>query len=102
MSSLNLANFVVDGVVDALIAAVRDSYPRLSHRYYRLKACWFVVEEWPFWDRNAPLPEQDEHTISWPEAEETVLSTYDALSPEMAAGGFSALGSRHQCVRGKR
>ena len=81
------ANFVEDEVVDALIAAVRDSYPRLSHRYYGLKARWFGVEELPFWDRNAPLPEEEERTISWSEAEETVLSAYGAFSPEMAAVG---------------
>jgi oligoendopeptidase F len=87
ISSRNLANFVEDEVVDALIAAVRDSYPRLSHRYYKLKARWFGVEELPFWDRNAPLPEEEERTISWSEAEETVLSAYGAFSPEMAAVG---------------
>jgi oligoendopeptidase F len=87
ISSRNLANFVEDEVVDALIAAVRDSYPRLSHRYYTLKARWFGVEELPFWDRNAPLPEEEERTISWSEAEETVLSAYGAFSPEMAAVG---------------
>jgi oligoendopeptidase F len=87
ISSRNLANFVEDEVVDALIAAVRDSYPRLSHRYYRLKARWFGVEELPFWDRNAPLPEEEDRTISWSEAEETVLSAYGAFSPEMAAVG---------------
>ena len=87
ISSRNLANFVEDEVVDALIVAVRDSYPRLSHRYYKLKARWFGVEELPFWDRNAPLPEQEEHTIPWSEAEETVLTAYGAFSPEMAAVG---------------
>jgi oligoendopeptidase F len=87
ISSRNLANFVEDEVVDALIAAVRDSYPRLSHRYYRLKARWFGVEELRFWDRNAPLPEEEERQISWSEAEETVLSAYGAFSPEMAAVG---------------
>ena len=87
ISSRNLANFVEDEVVDALMAAVRDSYPRLSHRYYRLKAHWFGVEELPFWDRNAPLPEEEERTISWSEARETVLSAYRAFSPEMAAVG---------------
>ena len=87
ISSRNLANFVEDEVVDALIAAVRDSYPRLSHRYYRLKARWFGVEELPFWDRNAPLPEEEDRTISWSEAQETVLSAYGAFSPEMAAVG---------------
>jgi oligoendopeptidase F len=87
ISSRNLANFVEDEVVDALIAAVRESYPILSHRYYRLKARWFGVETLPFWDRKAPLPEQEERTISWPEAEDTVLSAYRAFSPEMAAVG---------------
>jgi len=87
ISSRNLSNFVEDEVVDALIAAVRASYPDLSHRYYRLKARWFGVEELPFWDRNAPLPEEEERTISWPEAQDTVLSAYRAFSPEMAAAG---------------
>jgi oligoendopeptidase F len=87
ISSRNLANFVEDEVVGALIAAVRESYPRLSHRYYQLKARWFGLEELPFWDRNAPLPEHEERTISWSEARETVLSAYSAFSPEMAAVG---------------
>jgi oligoendopeptidase F len=87
ISSRNLANFVEDDVVDALISAVRDSYPRLSHRYYRLKARWFGVEALPFWDRNAPLPEDDDRLIPWREAEETVLSAYSAFSPELAAVG---------------
>ncbi len=87
ISSRNLSNFVEDEVVDALIVAVRDSYPRLSHRYYRLKARWFGVEALPFWDRNAPLPEDDDRLIPWREAEETVLSAYGVFSPEMAAVG---------------
>jgi oligoendopeptidase F len=87
ISSRNLSNFVEDEVVDALIAAVRDSYPQLSHRYYRLKARWFGVEALPFWDRNAPLPEDDDRLIPWHEAEQTVLSAYNAFSPELAAIG---------------
>ncbi len=87
ISSRNLGNFVEDAVVDALIAAVRESYPRLSHRYYRLKARWLGTETLPFWDRNAPLPEDDDRLIPWPEAEETVLRAYGAFSPELAAVG---------------
>jgi oligoendopeptidase F len=87
ISSRNLANFVEDDVVDALIAAVRDSYPRLAHRYYKLKAGWFGVDQLPFWDRNAPLPEDEDRQISWGEAEETVLSAYRAFSPELAMIG---------------
>jgi oligoendopeptidase F len=87
ISSRNLSNFVEDDVVDALIAAVRDSYPRLAHRYYRLKAGWFGVEQLPFWDRNAPLLEDEDRQIPWREAGETVLSAYGAFSPELAAIG---------------
>ena len=83
----NLANFVEDEVVDALIAAVRQSYPSLSHRYYRLKARWFGRDQLPYWDRNAPLPEQEDRIIPWSEAERIVLSAYGAFSPELAAIG---------------
>jgi oligoendopeptidase F len=87
ISARNLANFVEDEVVDALITAVRQSYPLLSHRYYRLKARWFGTETLPFWDRNAPLPEDDDRLIPWHEAEATVLDAYRAFSPELAAVG---------------
>jgi oligoendopeptidase F len=87
ISARNLSNFVEDEVVDALVAAVRHSYPDLSHRYYRLKARWFGVEQMPYWDRNAPLPEDDDRAVPWPEAETTVLSAYRAFSPELATVG---------------
>ncbi len=87
ISARNLGNFVEDEVVDALITAVRDSYPRLSHRYYRMKAGWFGVDALPFWDRNAPLPEDDDRLIPWSEARETVLGAYAAFSPELASVG---------------
>jgi oligoendopeptidase F len=87
ISSRNLANFVEDEVVDALIAAVRQSYPRLAHRYYRLKAKWFGVEALPYWDRNAPLPDSDDHVIRWGEAERIVLDAYGAFSPALAEIG---------------
>jgi oligoendopeptidase F len=87
MSSRNLSNFVEDKVVDALISAVCASYPRLSHRYYRLKARWFGVDALPFWDRSAPLPEDVDGLIPWSEAQQIVLSAYNAFSPELAAVG---------------
>ncbi len=74
ISSRNLANFVEDEVVDALISAVRAAYPRLSHRYYRLKAKWFGAERLMYWDRNAPLPNEESRIIPWEEARDTVLT----------------------------
>src|SRR5213078_371865 len=37
----HLANRVEPEVVEALVEAVRAAYPKLSHRYYALKARWF-------------------------------------------------------------
>ena len=87
VSSRNLANFVEDEVVDALVGAVHRAYPRLSHRYYALKAKWFGVEALPYWDRNAPLPEDDDRLIPWRDARELVLDAYAAFSPALAAIG---------------
>ena len=87
VSSRNLANFVEDDVVEALVSAVRDAFPRLSHRYYRLKAGWFGVEKLPYWDRNAPLPEEEDRLIPWSEAQRTVLGAYRGFSQKLAEVG---------------
>ncbi|MCC6737354.1 MAG: M3 family oligoendopeptidase [Bauldia sp.] len=88
--SRHLANRVEPEVVAALVAAVRDAYPRLSHRYYRLKAKWFGKDALNSWDRNAPLPKVPQRLIGWDEAKATVLDAYGDFSPEMAdiAGQF--------------
>jgi len=88
--SRHLSNRVEREVVDAMVAAVRDAYPRLSHRYYKLKAKWLGMDQLNTWDRNAPLPDADTRVISWDEAKTTVLSAYSAFSPDMAeiAGRF--------------
>jgi oligoendopeptidase F len=81
----HLSNRVEREVVDALVAAVRAAYPRLSHRYYALKAGWFGKKRLPHWDRNAPLPQVATRTVGWDEARATVLTAYGAFSPKMAA-----------------
>jgi oligoendopeptidase F len=63
---------------------VRAAYPKLSHRYYRLKAGWFNKKKLPHWDRNAPLPFAATGSIAWPEAKSMVLSAYRTFSPDMA------------------
>lgn len=82
--SRHLANRVERQVVDALAAAVKEAYPRLSHRYYKMKAKWLGMEQMNFWDRNAPLPQTSGAIISWSEARDTVLSAYGNFSAEMA------------------
>jgi oligoendopeptidase F len=80
----HLSNRVEPEVVAALVEAVRAAYPRLSHRYYALKAKWFGKKRLPYWDRNAPLPKVPARTIGWTEAQSTVLTAYGAFSPDMA------------------
>jgi oligoendopeptidase F len=82
--SRHLANRVEPETVDALVQSVRDAYPRLSHRYYKMKAKWFGKDQLNHWDRNAPLPKVAQRTIGWDEARDTVLTSYSAFSPRMA------------------
>jgi len=82
--SRHLSNRVEREVVEALVAAVRAAYPKLSHRYYRLKAAWFKKKKLPHWDRNAPVPFAATRAIAWRDARSMVLSAYRGFSPEMA------------------
>jgi oligoendopeptidase F len=83
-ASRHLANRVEPEVVEALVAAVREAYPRISHRYYALKARWFGRAHLNHWDRNAPLPDVPTRTIPFSEARATVLGAYGLFAPEMA------------------
>ena len=73
-SARHLSNRVEPEIVDALVAAVEAAFPRISHRYYALKARWFGKKRLAYWDRP----------IGWDEAKERVLSAYGAFAPEMA------------------
>jgi oligoendopeptidase F len=83
----NRSNMVEDAVVDALVTAVRGDFPRLAHRYYTMKAKWLGLPKLQHWDRNAPLPDDDDRSISWDDARERVLAAYGAFSPELASVG---------------
>ena len=82
--SRHLSNRVEREVVDALVDAVRGAYPRLSHRYYKLKAKWFGRDALDHWNRNAPLPNVPTRTYKWEEARDLVLSAYGDFSPRLA------------------
>lgn len=81
----HLSNRVEGEVVDAMVAAVHAAYPRLSHRYYKLKAKWFGKETLNNWDRNAPLPDGPTKIYSFDEAKDIVLGAYKGFAPDMAA-----------------
>ena len=86
-SSRNRGNMVEDAVVDALASAVVADFPRLSHRYYMMKAKWLGLGKLQHWDRNAPLLGDADRVIPWGEAKRQVLSAYGAFSAELAAVG---------------
>ena len=83
-SARHLSNHVEPEVVQALRDAVVAAYPRLSHRYYALKAKWLGLETMQVWDRNAPLPTAEDKVIGWQEAKRTVLDAYSGFDPKMA------------------
>ncbi|KFI33922.1 oligoendopeptidase F [Haematobacter missouriensis] len=80
----HLSNQVEPEVVEALRNAVVAAYPKLSHRYYRLKAKWMGLDHLEIWDRNAPLPVDAPTTVDWTTAKKTVLDAYSDFSPKMA------------------
>ena len=81
----HLSNRVEPEVVDALVAAACEAYPKLSHRYYKMKAKWLGKDKLMHWDRNAPLPAEDKREVQWDDARDLVLKAYGNFSPEMAA-----------------
>jgi oligoendopeptidase F len=83
-ASRHLSNDVEPEVVEALRNAVVAAYPKLSHRYYALKAKWLGLETMEVWDRNAPLPQEDPKPVDWLTARKTVLDAYADFSPKMA------------------
>ncbi len=80
----HLSNQVEPEVVEALRNAVVTAYPKLSHRYYELKRKWLGLDTLEVWDRNAPLPMEDNRLVGWDEAKTTVLDAYSSFSPKMA------------------
>ena len=80
----HLANHVEPEVVEALRNAVVAAYPRLSHRYYELKRKWLGLDTLEVWDRNAPLPMEDDRIVGWDAARDTVMEAYAGFDARMA------------------
>ena len=83
VASQNLANRVDDKAVEALANEVRANYANIAHRFYKLKAKWLGVKKLEYWDRNAPLPFENDRKYSWDEAVEIVLKAYKEFSPKL-------------------
>ena len=76
VSSRNLSNVVEDEVVEALTDTIKENYPKISHRYYKIKSKWLKKKSLMYWDRNAPLPFQSQNVYSWKDAKNIVLDAY--------------------------
>ena len=88
--SRHLANEVDGEAVDAMAEAVAEAYPRLSHRYYALKARAMGKTKLEQWDRNAPIETTAPRGFDWAQGREIVLESFSDLGPEFAerAAGF--------------
>ncbi len=82
--SRHLANEVDADAVQALEAAVVESYPRTSHRYYALKAKLLGQKTLNHWDRNAPLDRAAPRRYDWNQARGMVLEAFSDLAPAFA------------------
>lgn len=87
ISSRNLSNFIEDDVVDTLVNTVKENYSKVSHRYYKLKAEMMGKKYLNYYDRNAPLPFEDDKVYTWQDTVDTVLRGYNKFSPEIAKIG---------------
>ena len=88
--SRHLANEVDGESVDAMADAVAAAYPKLSHRYYALKARALGKATLDQWDRNAPLETTAPRGFDWKQGRELVLESFGDLGSEFAdrAGRF--------------
>lgn len=88
--SRHLGNEVDGEAVDAMAEAVAAAYPRLSHRYYALKAKAMGKARLDHWDRNAPIETTAPRAFTWAQGREIVLDSFSDLGGDFAdrAGGF--------------
>lgn len=83
LSSRNLDNEIGDATVSALVSAVCSRYD-LVERYYFLKKKLLGYDELFDYDRYAPVWAQTGEGISWEDAREIVLTSFEDFSFEAA------------------
>jgi oligoendopeptidase F len=83
LSSRNLENEIGDATVNALVSAVSSRYD-LVERYYLLKKKLLGYDELFDYDRYAPVQAPAGTGISWDEAREIVLGSFEDFSSESA------------------
>ena len=81
-------------MVDALVASVRAAYPRLSHRYYELKAGWFKKKKLRALGPQRAAAVAATGTIAWREAQQHGA---DGLWRFLAGHGRDRRALLHRC-----
>jgi oligoendopeptidase F len=82
--SRHLGNEVDGDAVDAMAEAVAQAYPRLSHRYYALKAKAMGKARLDQWDRNAPIETTAPRAYGWDQGKAVVLDSFADLGGDFA------------------
>lgn len=80
--SKHLMNEVDGEAVDAMADAVAEAYPRLTHRYYALKAKAMGLKQLNQWDRNAPIETTAPRAFDWGQGRAMVLDSFNDLGAE--------------------
>lgn len=80
--SKHLMNEVDGEAVDAMADAVAEAYPRLTHRYYALKAKAMGLKQLNQWDRNAPIETTAPRGFDWGQGRSMVLDSFNDLGAE--------------------
>jgi oligoendopeptidase F len=83
-ASRHLANEIDAAAVAAMTQAVSEAYPRLSHRYYALKAKAMGKPKLDYWDRNAPIETKAPPAWEWERGKALVLAAFADLGPGFA------------------
>lgn len=84
-ASRHLANEVDADAVEAMVAAVVERYPSLSHRFYRLKAKAMGRDQLDYWDRNAPVEKTPPTAYDWSAARALTLQSFADLGDRFSS-----------------
>ncbi len=86
ISSRNLSNSVDDVAVNSLMTTVKNNYSQTIQKYYKIKAKLLGIPKLAYSDRLAPMPfsSNNDKVITFSDAQNIVIDSYKAFSPQMA------------------
>ncbi|MBI4031098.1 MAG: hypothetical protein HY370_05430 [Proteobacteria bacterium] len=79
----HMGNNIDGAIVEAMNAAIRNAYPRTSHRFYEMLRKQLDLPYLEGCDRNAPFGVKTDRKIPFSHARKTVLDSFHAFHPRM-------------------